>query len=163
MEIKEDDGKGIVDVVITFEELQAMLDAYGIDLTQCSETSLDNASYYGRVFARSGGVTDAVKQAIEVLSIEADFRPVKCDGLDEVAKTMKVASFGKLKGNFIEGMACKCGCIGGAASLSHGAKDVTEVDKYGRLSKEENSVQATRVFDIENLHLERNYNLEKEK
>ncbi|MCI8341996.1 MAG: 4Fe-4S binding protein [Firmicutes bacterium] len=160
MEINEDDIKGIVDVVITFEELQAMLDAYGIDLSQCSETSLDNASYYGRLFARSGGVTEAVKQAMDVLGLEADFQPVKCDGLDEVAKTMKVASFGKLKGNFIEGMACKCGCIGGAASLSHGAKDVTEVDKYGKLSKEENSVQATRIFDVENIELERKYNIE---
>lgn len=157
MEIKEDDLKGIVDLVLTFEELQAMLDAMEIDLTKCEETSLDNASYYGRLFARSGGVTEAVKQAIEVLGIDTNFDPVKCDGLDEVVKTLKVASLGRLKGNFIEGMACKGGCIGGAASLSHGPKDLTEVDKYGKLSKEENSVQATRILDLENLDLERNY------
>jgi len=68
-----------------------------------------------------------------------------------------VASFGKLRGNFIEGMACKGGCIGGAASLTHGTKDLTEVDKYGKLSKEENSVQATRILNLENLDLERKY------
>lgn len=157
MEIKEDDLKGVVDLVLTFEELQAMLDAMEIDLTKCEETSLDNASYYGRLFARSGGVTEAVKQAIEVLGIDTNFDPVKCDGLEEVVKTLKVASLGRLKGNFIEGMACKGGCIGGAASLSHGPKDLTEVDKYGKLSKEENSVQATRILDLENLDLERKY------
>ncbi|HCT63760.1 MAG TPA: ferredoxin [Lachnospiraceae bacterium] len=157
MEIKEDDLKGIVDIVITFEELQAMLDAMDIDLSKCEETSLDNASYYGRLFARSGGVTEAVKQAIEVLGINTTFQPVKCDGLEEVVKTLKVASFGKLRGNFIEGMACKGGCIGGAASLTHGTKDLTEVDKYGKLSKEENSVQATRILNLENLDLERKY------
>ncbi|MCQ4725380.1 4Fe-4S dicluster domain-containing protein [Anaerotignum faecicola] len=159
MEIKEDDIKGIVDLVITFEELQAMLDAHEIDLTKCEETSLDNASYYGRLFARSGGVTEAVKQAIDVLGIDTNFEPVKCDGLSEVVKTLKVASMGRLKGNFIEGMACRCGCIGGAASLSHGPKDVTEVDKYGKLSKEENSVQATRILEIEKLDLERKYKM----
>ncbi len=157
MEIKEDDLKGIIDFVLTFEELQAMLDAMEIDLSMCEETPLDNASYYGRLFARSGGVTESVRQAIEVLGIDCDFQPIKCDGLDEVAKNLKIASMGKLKGNFIEGMACKFGCIGGAASLSHGPKDVTEVDKYGKLSREENSVQATRVLDMKNLHLERDY------
>ena len=157
MEIKEEDIKGIVDYVLTFEELQAMLDAYEIDLAQCEETALDNASYYGRLFARSGGVTEAVKQAIDVLGIETNLQPVKCDGLGEVVKSLKVASFGRLQGNFIEGMACKCGCIGGAASLSHGPKDLSEVDKYGKLSKEANSVDATRILSLDHLHLERDY------
>ena len=64
---------------------------------------------------------------------------------------------GRLKGNFIEGMACKCGCIGGAASLSHGPKDVTQVDKYGQLSKEKNSIEAIRVFDLDSIKLEREF------
>ena len=65
MEIKEEDIKGAVDLVLTFEELQAMLDAMEIDLSQCEEGVLDNASYFGRIFARSGGVTDAVQQIID--------------------------------------------------------------------------------------------------
>ena len=155
MEINEEDLKGDVDLVITFEELRAVFDAMEIDLTKCEETSLDNASYYGRLFARSGGVSEAVKQANINLGINADIQPVKCNGLDEVVKTLKIASFGRLNGNLIEGMACKCGCIGGAASISHGPKDMSEVDKYGKLSKEENSVQATRIFDLDNIDLER--------
>ena len=46
-----------------------------------------------------------------------------------------------------------------AASVTHGPKDVTEVDKYGKLSKEENSVQATRIFDLESIDLERKYKI----
>lgn len=157
MEIQEDDLKGDVDYVITFEELRAIFDAMEIDLTKCDETSLDNASYFGRLFARSGGVTEAVLRANKDLGINADIQPIKCDGLEEVVKTLKIASFGRLKANLIEGMACKCGCIGGAASITHGPKDVSEVDKYGKLSKEENSVQATRIFDLENIDLERKY------
>ena len=70
-----------------------------------------------------------------------------------------MASLGRLKGNLIEGMACKCVCIRGASSISHGPKDVTEVDTYGKLSKEQNSVDATRVFDLENIDLERKYSI----
>ena len=39
---------------------------------------------------------------------------------------------GILDGNFIEGMACIVGCIGGAGCLTHGEKNKAEVDKYGR-------------------------------
>ena len=44
-------------------------------------------------------------------------------------------SKGVLDGNFIEGMACIGGCIGGAGCLTHGEKNKAEVDKYGRESK----------------------------
>ena len=33
-------------------------------------------------------------------------------------------------------MACESGCIGGPACLTHGPKDKTEVDKYGKLADE---------------------------
>ena len=36
-----------------------------------------------------------------------------------------------LDANFIEGMACTGGCIGGAGCLTHGEKNKAEVDKYG--------------------------------
>ena len=39
---------------------------------------------------------------------------------------------GVLDGNFIEGMACTGGCIGGAGCLTHGEKSKADVDKYGR-------------------------------
>jgi iron only hydrogenase large subunit-like protein len=53
-----------VDSVITFEELQALFDSKDIDITSLEENPLDNASYFGRIFARSGGVTDAAREAI---------------------------------------------------------------------------------------------------
>ena len=37
-----------------------------------------------------------------------------------------------LDANFIEGMACVGGCIVGAGCLTHGAKNKSEVDKYGK-------------------------------
>lgn len=159
MEIKEEDLKDDVDFVMTFEELQAIFDAMNIEIEKCEMGVLDNASYYGRIFARSGGVTEAVIQAIAEQGIEAKFEPTKCDGLDECVKNLKIASLNRLKANFIEGMACKGGCIGGAASLSHGVKDVGEIDKYGKLSKEQTLHDSTKVFELDNIDLERNYEI----
>ena len=53
-----------IDSVITFEELQALFDGAGVDITALGESALDNASYFGRIFARSGGLSDAVAEAL---------------------------------------------------------------------------------------------------
>ena len=87
--------------------------------------------------------------------LDIDFKPVAVDGLDACTKILRLAKAGRLDANFIEGMACKLGCIGGAASLSHGPKDVSQVDKYGKLSKEKNSIDAISVFDLDSIELER--------
>lgn len=120
-----------VDCVLTFEELQALIDCRDFDVSQLPEDVLDNASHYGRIFARSGGLTDAVREALREQNIDFDLKPVVCNGIEECRKALIKADKGVLPGNFIEGMACEGGCIGGAGCLTHGPKDASEVDKYG--------------------------------
>ena len=60
MEVQKERVKPYIDSCITFEELQALFDSRDIDLKSLEEGVLDNASYYGRIFARSGGLSDAV-------------------------------------------------------------------------------------------------------
>ena len=131
-EIKLDKVKDYIDSVLTFEELQALIDSKDINLNTLQESPLNNASYFGRIFARSGGVTDAIKQAIAENNIEADFRPVICDGIEQCKLALTKATHNVLDGNFIEGMACENGCIGGAGCLKHGVKNKANVDKYGK-------------------------------
>ncbi|NDL67815.1 4Fe-4S dicluster domain-containing protein [Anaerotalea alkaliphila] len=135
-----------VDHVITFEELQALLDALDIRVEECGEGLLDNASYYGRIFARSGGVTEAVLHVAATLEPGRELAAYACDGLEECGKMLTLGKMGRLPYDFLEGMACKGGCICGPASLSHGKKDKNEVDKYARLSMEEDVAAAVRVF-----------------
>lgn len=154
-EINEPDLKGEVDYVLTFEELQALFDANDINVEDCEEGILDNASYFGRIFARSGGVTDAIKHVVETNNLDVDINPIVCDGLTECSKNLKLAKFNRLQGNFLEGMACEGGCICGPTSLSHGAKDKKEVDKYGKLAVETSVNDAIRIFNIDSLDLNR--------
>ena len=131
-EAQLDEVKPFVDVVLTFEELQALFDSRDIDITTLAEGVLDNASYFGRIFARSGGLSDAVAQGLKEQGIDFALKAVPCDGIEECKKALFLKSKNVLDGNFIEGMACIGGCIGGAGCLTHGPKDKAEVDKYGR-------------------------------
>ncbi len=124
--------KTYVDAVLTFEELQALFDSKDIDITTLSEDVLDNASYFGRIFARSGGLSDAVSQALKEQNIEFNLNPVVCDGIEECRVALLKKNKNVLNANFIEGMACVGGCIGGAGCLTHGDKNKAQVDEYGR-------------------------------
>ena len=166
-----------------------MIDSKDIAVDQLPETELDTATYYGRVFARTGGLSEAVTEAVReqkaaaeaakadapdgadtsgaVASGEAGasgklasgdagtnpgkpasgdgacdgdsadskpfvFDPIVCDGIDSCKTALLRASKGLLPNNFIEGMVCTDGCIGGAACLSHGNADKRAIDNYGK-------------------------------
>ena len=140
--------KPYVDVVLTFEELQALFDSRDMDITTLEEGVLDNASYFGRIFARSGGLSDAAAQAIKEQGIDFEVKPVVCDGIEACRVALLKLSKNKalLGGNFIEGMACIGGCIGGAGCLTHGEKNKAEVDKYGREALEKTISDAVFVL-----------------
>ncbi len=131
-EYKLDSVSPFIDSVMTFEELQALFDSRDIDITSLGEDVLDNASYFGRIFARSGGLSDAVAQALKEQDINFDLKAVPCDGIEACRSALLKKSKNALDANFIEGMACIGGCIGGAGCLTHGEKNKAEVDKYGR-------------------------------
>ena len=138
-----------VDCVITFEELQALIDSRDLDIASMQEDVLDNASYYGRIFARSGGLSDAMEQGIREHGCE-DFQlnAVACDGIEECRIALLKLSKGMDIGNFIEGMACVGGCINGAGCLTHGDKNRQEVDKYGEEAHEKTISDAISVCNM---------------
>ncbi len=145
-EILLDEVKPYVDSVLTFEELQALFDSKGVDITELDEGVLDNASYYGRIFARCGGLSDAAVQALKEQEIDFTIKPVVCDGIEACKVALLKKSKNVLDGNFIEGMACVGGCIGGAGCLTHGEKNKAEVDKYGREAYEKTITDALAVI-----------------
>ena len=134
-----------VDSVLTFEELQALFDSRDIDITALGEGVLDNASYFGRIFARSGGLTEAVAEAVKEQGLDKEFtlKPCTCDGIEACRLALLKKSKNALDANFIEGMACAGGCIGGAGCLTHGEKSKAEVDKYGNEAQKKTILDAT--------------------
>lgn len=145
-EAQLDSVKPYVDAVLTFEELQALFDSKDIDITTLEEDVLDNASYFGRIFARSGGLSDAVKQALDEQKIDFTVKPAICDGIEACKVALLKKSKNVLDANFIEGMACVGGCIGGAGCLTHGEKNKAQVDDYGREAFEKTISDAVAVI-----------------
>lgn len=149
MEFQKPTVRPYIDSVITFEELQALFDSRDFDLSTLKEDVLDNASYFGRIFARSGGLSDAVAQGLKERGLEDfDLKAERCNGIEECRMALLKASKGRLDANFIEGMACVGGCIGGAGCLTHGEKNKADVDKYGREALEKNITDAISVYNI---------------
>lgn len=157
IEMKETDVAGVIDEVVTFEELRSMLDAKGLEMEKMVESPVGAASYFGRIFARIGGVTEGVLHAKEIQNLDVEVKAVKCNGIEECIKALKLASVGKLDGNFIEGMVCKNGCTGGAASVTHDARDIVKINNYGKMAESKDSFEAISKFDMEKINLDRTF------
>ncbi|MDR2772892.1 MAG: 4Fe-4S dicluster domain-containing protein [Elusimicrobiota bacterium] len=133
MEIQLPEVAKYVDSALTYEELQALFESRDIDIETLEGEDFSDASYFGRIFARSGGVSEAVKEALKEHQIDFDIKPAICSGLDECNKALLRVFANKDKvgsENFIEGMACSGGCIGGAGNLHYSPKNKFLVEQH---------------------------------
>ena len=134
-ETMEEPVRQYVDYTLTFEELEALIDAKEIDINSLEESSLDNASYFGRIFARAGGLTEAVREGLKEHNSGFEYKPLQCDGLDTCRIALLKASSPSRDFNFLEGMACTGGCIGGPCALTHELRNKIDMDKYSKSAK----------------------------
>ena len=147
-EAKKDDVKEYVDCVLTFEELLALLKSKDLTLKNLEETPLDDATLFGRNFARSGGVTEAIIQSIKEQNLNFEINPLVCDGIENLKIALTKANKGLLPNNFIEGMVCSGGCIGGPCALTHAIKDKSLIDKHAA-----NTNKKEILKNIENINI----------
>ena len=151
-EIKLDTVMPYIDSAITFEELLAMIDSRDIVEEDLPEESLDNASFFGRIFARSGGLTQAVAQGLKEHGYDDfEFKPCTCDGIEACKAALLKKQKGLLDANFVEGMACVGGCIGGAGCLTHGLSNATKIDIYGKQASNQTITSAVSEENLKKL------------
>ncbi|WP_123054531.1 4Fe-4S dicluster domain-containing protein [Clostridium sp. JN-1] len=154
-EIKRESVKDSVDYVLTFEEAAALLAGFGVDPEECDDTDVNDASSFGRGFAQSGGLTAAIENYVGDKRLKVKFNSIKVSGAGEIKKAMIMAKVGKISQNFIEGMMCEGGCIGGPAAMSSAAKSRPQLIKFKNKSDKKS------VLDNENLKKFDDVNLEK--
>ncbi len=129
MEFKLEKTGGAIDCVLSFEEMIAYIDALEIDMARLEEAPLDDASYYGRIFAKSGGIKEGVVAVAKQAGIEG-INPVSMNGLEECKRELALLKANRSTYNFFEGMACEGGCIGGALNLHRDPKGMRLLDKF---------------------------------
>ncbi|MCK9625001.1 MAG: 4Fe-4S dicluster domain-containing protein [Bacteroidales bacterium] len=147
IEYKLDKTHGAIDSVMSFEELQAFVDAKGLDITTMEDTYLDNASYYGRIFAKSGGITKGVGDVAASMGING-INPIAMNGIDECKMALTRLKIGRAKENFFEGMACEGGCVNGSLCISHSPKNEFDVEKYGNEAKEKTINNSIKLYEL---------------
>ncbi|MCD7887566.1 MAG: 4Fe-4S dicluster domain-containing protein [Clostridiales bacterium] len=109
-----------VDFVLTFEEVQGIMDAKGVsfdDIPESEYLPFNEASGDGCGFAVSGGVAQAVKNVIAQTHPEMEVKVARAEGLADCKKMLLMAKAGKYDGYLLEGMGCPGGCVGGAGSI----------------------------------------------
>lgn len=132
-EAKESDLAGAVDFVLTFQELQGIWDALDIDPSKLEGIpSIEYASRGGRLYARTGGVSVAISEAIEELYPEKHkiFKPIQAEGIKQCKEVLQKALEGNIDANFIEGMGCLGGCVGGPKALVSKEDSKKAVDNF---------------------------------
>ncbi len=110
----------LVDYVLTFEELGAILAGRKIDImTQEAWKLTHPADELARNYAHSCGVSDAV--LADLMKDQPDFKLNSkfINGIDKkTLMQLKLFASGKIPVNFLEVMACNGGCINGPCSLT---------------------------------------------
>lgn len=119
-EAKEKDLLGDIDFVLTFAEVMDIFKALDINPAAMPEDySTEYASMGGRLYARTGGVSKAVSDAIEKIFPEKFkmLTTTQANGVVECKKMLAEAKEGHIEANFIEGMGCIGGCVGGPKAI----------------------------------------------
>ena len=135
------------------EELLALFYAKDIEPTELAETEINQASSFGRAFAYSGGVSAAVSNHLSQNGSCLDPDVVICNGATECTKTLQGLKHGSIKTNFVEGMICQKGCIGGPSSFNHTGKAKSFVDTYSKNSKYKKIEELEKKSKELNLHI----------
>ena len=125
--------KDTPDYAMTYGEFVAMLDAKDIAIEPVEE-DYQESSLFGKRFAGSGGVAGAVMEVMKELGEDtSDIRLMTCAGGDDCKKAMSLLKAGKLNVDFVEGMICPGGCVGGPSK--HQAENLILQARADLLSK----------------------------
>ena len=132
-EAREPDIRDSTDFVLTFQEIQDVFDYAEIDLASLSEDDRDHSSRAGRIYAGSGGVSEAVRSALERINPDRRIRiqTRHADGVPACKEMLNDILAGKGGANFYEGMGCVGGCVGGPRSLVSREAGRNSVIRYG--------------------------------
>ena len=132
-EAREADVAGAVDHVLTFQEIRDIFQAADIHPEKLEETQRDHSSRAGRIYAHTGGVSEAVRTTVEQMRPERSIQvnAVQADGVPACRALIETIKKGEHEANFFEGMGCQGGCVGGPKVLVDRECGRENVERYG--------------------------------
>ena len=135
-EAREPDIADAVDYVLTFQEIEDIFEAADIHPERMQDDRREHASTAGRLYARTGGVSQAVSEMVAQLRPDRSIEVIaeQANGTKECMQMIRRIKEGKTKANFFEGMGCPGGCVGGPKAILDVEKGTKYVDEYSEAS-----------------------------
>lgn len=149
-EAKEKDIADAIDYVLTFQEVRDMFEAADISLEELGENEKEHSSKAGRIYARTGGVSQAVKATVEQLNPnrQIEVRAEQADGVPACRAMIDRLKKGESEANFFEGMACNGGCVGGPKVIINKEEGRQKVEQYGEEAEYKTPLENPYVMEL---------------
>ncbi|MDT8715713.1 iron hydrogenase [Clostridium sp. 19966] len=150
-EAKEKDLIGDIDYVLTFEELRLIFEALDIKPEELPETDTSEyASRGGRLYGRVGGVSTSISEAIQELFPDKyeTLKTMHVSGVKNCKEVLEKAQKEGINANFLEGMGCVGGCVGGPKAIIPMEKGTDLLNDLCDKSKIKVSSHSERMKDI---------------
>ncbi|MDF2533446.1 MAG: iron only hydrogenase large subunit, partial [Clostridia bacterium] len=145
-EAKDKDLRDAIDYVLTYKELDEIFKALDIDPAALPDEQYEQSSTGGRIYARTGGVSKAVELSLQRLGYQGiAFNAIQVDGVKACKEVLDKLKSGIVDANFIEGMGCKGGCVGGPRANIEVQKATDIVNQYGSESLYQSPVDNDKI------------------
>ncbi len=149
-EAKEQDIKDAVDYVLTFQEMGEVFEIADLNVETLEEDEKEHSSKAGRIYARTGGVSQAVKETVNQLAPDKSIKVAAetADGVPDCKKLIERIKNGETDANFFEGMGCKGGCVGGPKAVIPREEGRAGVEEYGEMAEYKTPLENPFVREI---------------
>ena len=153
-EAKDFGIEGNADYVLTYSEIHAIMKARDVEFEE-DTNDYQEASIYGKRFGNSGGVTAAVLQSLKEAENEIDAKVNVCNGAAECKKALLLMKLGRLPEDFIEGMVCEGGCVGGPSAFQDQMKAKRTRDKLIADADDRGVLENLKNYDLDSFSMHR--------
>ena len=151
-EAREPDINDAIDYVLTFQEVDQIFNLMNIDFKNLVDVDKEHSSKSGRIYARSGGVSEAVNRTLSKIrkqdGIKLKYRVAQ--GPIECKKLLKELIDGNVNANFFEGMGCVGGCVGGPRAIIDRELGTRNVNIYADESEYDTPIDNLYVIKLLN-------------
>jgi len=136
---------GVMDAVISFEEIDKLMESKNINLSEFEETHPDlEGNHIGKKYPLEQGILSGISHVVE----SSKFTPVSISGIENLRKAFDAISGGEITNVLIEANSCVGGCIDGPA-VPKKSKNV-----YARKIQARNKIQTLSNKEYKNYTLE---------
>ncbi len=149
-EAREPDIADAVDYVLTFQEVEDIFEAMNLKPEELPEDKREHSSRAGRIYARTTGVSEAVRTTVEQLDPDkkVQVKAEQADGVLACKALIEKIQKGETGGNFFEGMACSGGCVGGPKVRIDKEEGRIQVNRYGEEAKYQTPLENPYVREL---------------